>query len=75
MKNKDGKLSDTSKETVDVLNHAFHSVFVKSDGEVGKNIENKNYQGVLDKISVMEIVEVIKNFNENKAAGPDNILY
>ena len=75
VKGPDGNMSGTSKETADVINITFQSVYVQEDNS---NIPIPSYQFNGDplediKFTREEIKTILSNLKETSAPGPDNI--
>lgn len=74
VRDESGARSISDKQTADILNNAFQSVFVREhSGCIPKSVDESVVYDESDTILKEEIIKAIDRLQENKPAGPDNI--
>ena len=69
-----GKLSESDRETANIFNKAFQTVFMKEDGlNQSMNLVQYNFKGDDIDLSMSEILVEIDKLEVNKSSGPDDI--
>ena len=71
----DGELTSYNKEKAEVLNKFFSSVFTRENTENVPEMPDRQFENILDNITITpeEVLKKLFNLNPSKAAGPDGL--